>query len=65
MGGFLQNSDIVMNTICSIATILLISFIFYRLNKRLTLPFYLILSFYGVAAIMRVLKLVLVDDLSV
>jgi hypothetical protein len=65
MGGFLQNSDVVMNTIFSIATILLISFIFYRLNKRLTLPFYLILSFYGVAAIMRVLKLVLVDDLSV
>jgi hypothetical protein len=65
MGGFLQNSDVVMNTIFSIATILLISFIFYRLNNRLTLPFYLILSFYGVAAIMRVLKLVLVDDLSV
>jgi hypothetical protein len=64
MGGFLQNSDFVVNIICSSATLVLISYIFYRINKRLSLPFIFVLSFYGIAALMRVLKLMLANDLS-
>ena len=64
MGAFLQNSDFVVNIICSTATIVLISYVFYRINKRLSLPFIFVLSLYGIAAIMRVLKLVFANDLS-
>ncbi len=64
MGGFLQNSDFVVNIICSTATLVLISYIFFRINMRLSLPFIFVLSFYGIAALMRVLKLMLADDLS-
>lgn len=64
MVAFLQSSYFVVNIICSSATLLLISYIFYRVNKHLSLPFIFVLSFYGIAALMRVLKLVLADDLS-
>ena len=64
MGGFLNDSDFVVNIFCSSVTIVLISYIFYRINKNLTLSFYLVLSFYGVAAVMRLLKVALSNDLS-
>ena len=64
MGGFLSDSDFVVIIICSTVTIVLIPYIFYRLSKSLSLPFIFVLSFYGVAALMRVLKLALANDLS-
>lgn len=64
MGDFLTQSDFVVNILCSTLTLILITCIFYRINERLSFPFIFVLSLYGVAGIMRVLKLTLVSGTS-
>ncbi len=64
MSDFLKESEFVVNIAFSTLTLIVITFIFYRINKRLSYSFIFVLSLYGLGAIIRVLNQILVGETS-
>ena len=59
---FITNADVVVSSLCSSLIIILVSYIFIRVNRRLSLPFIVILSLYLLPSLLRMLKLTLNSD---
>jgi hypothetical protein len=60
----LIGAELAVTIICSTLILLLIATVYSKLNKRLSVSFTLILSLYGFGCIMRILKLLIVNEVS-
>jgi hypothetical protein len=61
---FLTSADFIVNAVCSILIISEISFIMIRVNRRLSLSFFIVLSLYILPSVLRLLKYTLMKNTS-
>ncbi len=64
MNKSLMTAELIVTTLCAVFTLLILSFIFVKINRRLSISFYMILSLYGIASIMRIYKLNFSDGIT-